>query len=185
MELIIKNKFFSPAGSSVVLNEKNEQVYLVKGSWASNTFTKKYAKTIKDMSGKVFYKVCNKRLHALTRACFVYDANNNQVAIIKEALAISAQMNFEIEGTAEPMTIKGYFMSEEGAKITVGDKVIGKVTPANLKKLGAGYVTTNVTDQFRVVFDDPEDAPFLVALVVAIDNIKDAHQRAANQHINH
>ncbi|MCQ2792052.1 MAG: hypothetical protein MJ208_00855 [Bacilli bacterium] len=179
MELVIKNKLMSLTGGSKVLNEKGELVYKVKGSWASNTFSKKYKKTVVDLNKKVYYKVCNKRIHGLIkRSALIYDASGNQVAKVTEGDILKG--GYEIEGTTEKMDIIGRLIPE--AEIKLAGKKIGTISIPGMKKVGPGYVVTHVTDQFKVTFDDPEDGPFMVALVVAIDNIIDAHQRSTRTH---
>ncbi|MCQ2793866.1 MAG: hypothetical protein MJ207_00620 [Bacilli bacterium] len=185
MELLVKNKLFSITGASRVFNEKKEQVYIVKGSWASNTFSKKYKKTIMDMNKKVYYKVCNKRIHGLKRSCFIYDANDKEVAHVKVGKLLTFGMDYEVEGVTEPLTIKGVIYSDAGAQIKLGNKVIGSIVPANLKRVAGGAMVStgiSVSTQFKVIFEDPADAPFLVALVIAIDNIHDAETRAMRNH---
>lgn len=184
MELLVKNKLASLTGGSKVLNEKDEQVYLVKGNWGSNTFTKKYSKSIMTMDKKLLYKVCNKRIHGpLKRACIIYDANKKEVARIMENGAFKC--GYQVEGATEKMEIVGTFIGE-GAAIMLGGKKIGKILSGNFKttKSGKAIIGMGITDKFRLVFNDPEDGPFLVALVIAIDNIRDAYRRSNSGSIN-
>lgn len=182
MELLIKNNLLT--SGSKVLNEKEEQVYLVKGSFGSNTFTKKYAKSIMTMDKKLLYKVCNKRIHGpLKRACIIYDANKKEVARIMENGAFKC--GYQVEGATEKMEIVGTFIGE-GASIMLGGKKIGKILSGNFKatKSGKAFVGMGITDKFKLVFNDPEDGPFLIAIVIAIDNIRDAYRRSKSGSIN-
>lgn len=184
MELLIKNKFFSLTGASKVLNEKNEEVYKVKGSWGSNTFTKKYAKRIMTMDKKLIYKVCNKRIHGpLKGVCIIYDANKKEIARISENGAFKC--GYQIQGATEKMEINGVFIGD-GASIMLGGKKIGKILSGNFKttKSGKAIIGMGITDKFKLTVNDPEDAPFLVAIVIAIDNIRDAYRRKNTSNMN-
>lgn len=185
MELLVKNNLFT--SGSKVLNEKNEKVYKVKGNWGSNTFTKKYAKKIMTMDKKLLYKVCNKRIHGLLkRSAIIYDANKKEIARVSENGAFKC--GYQIEGTTEKMEIVGMFLGE-GASIMLGGKKIGKIALGNYKSKSKSLangkintysvVATGITDKFKLICDDPEDAPFLVAVIIAIDNIRDAYKRRA------
>lgn len=182
MELLIKNKLAS--SSSKVLNEKGEQVYIVKGSFASNTFSKKHKKKIMTMDKKLLYVVADKRIHGpLKRTCIVYDANKKEIARVSQNGAFKC--GYQIEGVTEKMEVVGAFTSHEGASIMLGGKKIGSIINGNLKetKNKKAIMTVGITDKYRVVFKDEEDGPFLVALVIAIDNMHDAdRRRAANSH---
>lgn len=190
MELLVKNNLLTTG--SKVLNEKNEQIYKVKGNWASNTFTKKYAKKIMTMDKKLLYRVCNKRIHGpLKRACIIYDANKKEIARVSENGAFKC--GYQIEGATEKMEIVGIFLGE-GASIMLGGKKIGKIVLGNYKSNSKSFangkintysvVATGITDKFKLVCDDPEDAPFLVAIVIAIDNIRDAYRRSNSSNMN-
>lgn len=184
MELLIKNKLASLTGASKVLNEKDEQVYKVKGSWGSNTFTKKYRKKIMTMDGKLLFSVCNKRIHGpLKRACIIYDGNKKEVARIMENGAFKC--GYQIEGASEKMQINGAFIGE-GASIMLGGKKVGKILSGNYKttKSGKAIIGMGITDKFKLSVTDPEDAPFLVAIVIAIDNMRDAYRRKNTRNMN-
>lgn len=177
MELLVKNKFASLTGASKVLNEKGEQVYKVKGSWGSNTFSKKYKKRIMTMDKKILYVVCNKRLHGLKRSAIIYDANKKEIARVTQNGAFKC--GYEIEGVDKKMEIVGHFMFGDGAQIMYGGEKIGTIISGNVKKSTANStVIVGITDKFKVTFKDEEDGPFMVAIVIAIDNITDAQQRA-------
>lgn len=186
MELLVKNKVASITGASRVFNEKDEQVYKVKGSWASNTFTLKYRKRIMTMDGKLLYSVCNKRIHGpLKRACIIYDSDKKEVARISENGAFKC--GYQIDGATKKMEINGAFIGE-GASITLDGKKIGKILSGNYKTKADGKVIVGVgilSDKFKLTVNDPEDAPFLVALVIAIDNMRDAYRRKNQSNANH
>lgn len=180
MELLVKNKFGSITGASKVLDEKGEEVYKVKGSFGSNAFTKKYKKTIMTMDKKVLYMVCNKRIHGLLkRSAIIYDANNKEVARVHQNGAFKC--GYEIEGVEKKMEIVGSFTFGGGAQVMYDGKSIGKIVNGNLKKdTGKAVVVAGITDKYKITFGDKDDGPFLVAVIIAIDNINDADKRRAS-----
>lgn len=177
MELLVKNKLFT--SSSKVLNEKDEQVYKVKGSFASNVFSKKYKKKIMTMNKELLYVVCNKRIHGpFKRAAIIYDANKKEIARVKQNGAFKC--GYEIEGVEKKMEIVGSFTFGGGAQVMYGGKAIGKIVNGNLKKSTDKVVmTVGITDKYKITFDDKDDGPFLVAVIIAVDNIIDADKRRA------
>lgn len=181
MELLVKNKFGSLTGASKVLNENKEHVYKVKGSFGSNAFTKKYKKKIMTLDKKLLFTVCNKRIHGLfKRAAIIYDANKHEVARVTQNGAFKC--GYQIEGTDKKMEIVGHFISSEGASVMYGGKKIGKIISGNYKQKGNMTIIAGLMDSFKLTFEDEKDGPFLVAVVVAIDNITDADQRQASKH---
>lgn len=164
MKLILKNKFGSISGASKVLDEKGEQAYIIKGSFASNTFSKKYKKVIMSMDKKKLFIVCNKRLHGLHRAAFIYDGNKKEIAIVKQAKLLD--FSFDVEGASEKITI-------DRSGVTLGSKRIGSIMPGGEKM--------SLMDSYTIEVDDQDDAAFLVALTIAIDNMHDASNRSAKR----
>ena len=170
MYLVLKNKFGSITGASKVTNEKGEQVYSVEGSFGSNVFTKKYKKTIVNSKGEKLYTVCNKRIHGLKRACFIYNADEVEVCRIQQQIKLGG--GFTVEGLKQKIEINR--VSITSFDILVDGKKTGSIGPDRNEK---GKIKMSVTDTFRIEFNDPEDASFMVAMAVAIDNISDANSR--------
>ena len=182
MELIVKNKFGSLTGASKVLNSQKEEVYKVKGSFGSNAFTKKYKKTIMTLDKKVLFTVCNKRIHGpFQRAAIIYDANNNEVArVVQDGMF---KCGYQVEGVGKKMEIVGHFLTSDGANVMSDGKKIGNIISTNYKQKGNAIMIAGLTDSFKLTYENEQDGPFLVAVVIAIDNITDAdRRRAANNH---
>ena len=67
-------------------------------------------------------------------------------------------------GATEPITVEGTGWNLD---IKLGNKIIGKIEPSK-------EINFNNTYVFEA--KDKEDVPFLVAMLIAIDNIHDAHR---------
>lgn len=157
MKLYIKNKLISLKGASEILNENKEPVYKVEGKLISPT--KK--KTITDMEGNVLYIVRNKYWRFFRRSCLIYDKDKNKIAkIVKKFFSIGGK--FWVEGYKDEIKIEGGWKKRASDIIRNGE-IIGTVR--------------REFDLFKdsFVLDAKEDdIEFLMALVIAIDNIGDA-----------
>jgi len=159
MQLLVKNKIVSLKGSSFVTNEAKEKVFIVNGKLISPT-RKKF---IKDKDGKLLYIVRNKFWRLFLYKAFIYDANKVKIATVVRKFSLKAK--FEILGTDRPFRIDGNILGWN-FDIIFGDEVIGHIS----RKVIA------LSDQFMLDVKHDEDAPFLVALVIALDNIVDNMQ---------
>ena len=160
MKLIIKNKFFSMGGGSFVQNEAGENVYKVKGKWFSPT----RKKIIKDMQGETLYKVRNKWFNFFFNKAYIYDSEGEKV------------------GKLTNDGITGLKLVDYTDNITVSR---GLKLKREIYKNGecVGYITRNLTlvrDAFTLEINDNEDIPFFVALVIAIDNVRDKDRTDRN-----
>ncbi len=154
MKVIIKNKFFSLGGSSSVKDEKGENVFFVKGRLFSPT----HVKWVCDKDKHKLYKVRNKWFNFINERAYVYEGRT-KVARVKHPLF--GGKKFIIEGYKDEIIIDGDFFS---AKSTI---------MRNGKPVGT------INREFSVVNDtfsleaEANDMPFMIALVIAIDNIFD------------
>jgi len=162
MHLTVKNKFFSLGGSSKVLNENNQNALLVKGKMFSPT-KKKF---VKDLTKKTLFIVRNKFWSLLGRKALIYDGNKNLVATVKREIKFVA--GFTITGAEQEIRVDANNIGGLSLRITMGGKEIGTIHRPFLA----------LTDTFELDFADEEDAPFLVALVIAIDNITDRNRKS-------
>lgn len=154
MKLFIKNKFFSIGGSSFVTNEAGENVYKVKGKWFSPT----RKKIIKDMQGEKLYKVRNKWFNFFFNKAYIYDAEGEKIAKLT---------NDGITG----LKLVDY---PDNINIARGAFKLKREICKNGECVG--YVTRDFSffrDSFTLDINDNEDIAFFVALVIAIDNIRD------------
>lgn len=166
MELTVKNKFFSLGGSSKVLDENGKDALVVKGKFF--TITKK--KFVRDLNGNLLFIVRNKFWNFIRRKALIYDANKKLIARVIRDFKI--RQSYTIEGAQEEIKVVangavglGFDMS-----ITMGGKEIG-----HIKRPFVQW-----TDTFNVTVLDPEDAGFMVALIIAIDNIQDQAKKNNN-----
>lgn len=155
MKVYIKNKFVSLGGSSTVKNENGDDVFFVKGKIMSPT----HVKHVCDASGKKLYKVRNKWFNYFVYRAYVYDENKTKIARVKHPLFSGKK--FVIEGYKDEILIHGDFFSPHST-ITRNGKEIGTITRQ----------FDLLVDSFCLEADESE-MPFLIALVIAIDNILD------------
>lgn len=154
MKVIIKNKFFSLRGSSSVTNEAGESLFIVKGRLLSPT----KVKWVCDKTGKKLYKVRNKYINFFVHRAYVYDTKE-KIAKVKHPLF--GGKKFIIEGYKDEILIDGDFFSFQSSIVCNG-KTIGTI----IRNI------TIVNDAFTLEAEE-EDMPFMIALVIAIDNIFD------------
>lgn len=154
MKVCIKNKF-SLRGSSSVKDERQQDVFFVKGKLAS--ITKK--KFVCDLDGNVLYTVRNKFINMFSHSAFVYDEDKNKIAKVKHPMF--SVKKFVVEGYQDEITVDGDFFSLHSEIVRNGE-VIGTITREFTVMLDAFYLEA-----------DESDMPFLIALVIAIDNICD------------
>lgn len=154
MKVYVKNKLMSLKGSSSVYDENNQDIYKVKGKFFSITSKKK----ILDMDNNVLYFVRNKFFHFLTHSSFILDANKHKIAKVKNRLF---KTGFDLIGYEDTISLDGYSIS--GYSIIKNGEKVGTVRSPML----------TLTDTYEVEVDNQEDVPFMVALIIAIDNVID------------
>lgn len=155
MIVYIKNKF-SLAGGSSVLDERQNPVFNVKGKVFS--ITRK--KTLCDAEGNRLFVIRNKFVNWFVHRAYIFDKDGNRVATVKDKW-LNLNKEYFITGTKDEYKIEGKFFSPTAYILRNG--------------LAAGIIRR----QFAVVMDAfeleaaPEDIPFMIALVIALDNIVD------------
>lgn len=156
MKVFIRNKFMSLTGASKVLNENKEPIYKVKGKFLS--IRKK--KRICDLDGNVLYRVQNKMFNWIHEKAYILNAKKQRIATVTKR-ALSKAHTYVVEDFKDEILVDGQFFSRE-CNILINDKTIG-----SLKR-----ELSFVEDHF-VLDVEYEDIPFLIAMVIAIDNITD------------
>ena len=170
MRLFIKNKIFTLSGSSFVLDEKGNKVFKVKGKWG--LFSPTHKKKIIDKDGNLRYIVRNKFWRFISTSCFLYDDSKQKIAMLTNN-DFDIRSRYVLKGYQDEIVIKGNF--SEFPKFTMDIEKNGK----NIGKITRDF--TIIRDSFVLdIFDDTEDA-FLVALVIAIDNIADDRRSRNNR----
>lgn len=156
MKVFIKNKLISWGGSSTVLNEQEQPIFNVKGKIFSPT-KKKF---MYDMNGKLLYIIRNKWWTFMSDKVLIYNADKERIACIKKN-RFSWNLKYQIEDTIDNMSIEGKFFSGK-SNIMRNGQPVGVIT----RKF------TIVNDAFTLEADE-SDIPFLTALVIGFDNLKD------------
>ena len=158
MKIIVKNKFVSWGGSSKVEDEAGNPLYRVKGKAFS--WTRK--KTLLDLNGNVLYRIRNKWPTFLLHSAYVCDKDGNRICKVKQN--ISFKQAYVIEETRDDIRVNGYILS--GMQVARNGQYLGTVT----KKFWS------LRDYFELDVLDGQDPSFLIALVIAIDNVNDKSQ---------
>lgn len=158
MKVIIKNKFFSLGGSSSVKNENGEDVFFVKGKILSPT----HVKWVCDKDKNKLFKVRNKWFNFINERAYVYEGKT-KVAKVKHPFL--GGKKFVVEGYKDEILIDGDFFSLKSTIMRNG-KPVGTINRE----------FTVVNDTFALEAEEA-DMPFMIALIIAIDNICDKIQR--------
>lgn len=156
MKVYIKNKFWSWGGGSSVVNENKEPVFQVKGKVFSIT-RKKY---LCDLDGNRLYTIRNKWFNWFIHKAFIYDSDNNKIATVKDKW-FNVNQEYFVMGYKDEIKIQGKFFGLT-TQILKNGEVIGTIRRQ----------ITFINDAFELDAAE-EDIPFLIALVIAIDNICD------------
>ena len=164
MKYVIKNKIVSFGGSSTVRDEAGNDLFFVKGRIFS--FTR--FKTITDLNGTPIYKVRNRFINILLPKVYLMDDKGNRILTIKKKSLFSLRQNFEI-------------IQEPGCELNIsiqGD-YIGRHYDILDNGVPVAHVRRNfnlVKDSFWLETEDEKNAPFYIALVIAVDNYYDKLQ---------
>lgn len=146
----------SLGGSSSVENEQKEPILRVKGKVFSIT----HKKRIVDLNNQTLFVIRNKYWHLTKHSAFIYDANKVRIAKVTSKW-INVNNEYFVEGYKDDIKIQGNFFSSQ-CQIVRNGEVIGTI-----RRQIAMFI-----DSFELEANE-EDIPFLVALVIAIDNIVD------------
>lgn len=160
MKFYVTNKFASIGGSSKVVDENKQPIFMVKGKVFSITRKKK----ICDLDGNVLYKVRNKFWHLFLKSAYIYDSEGNKIVKVQRKFAI--KNDYKIIGTEDEYSIDGSLFGWNFTLIKNG-------TPIGTIKRELNFIVNS----FEVNVENPDDAPFMIALVIAIDNIVDRSSR--------
>ena len=156
MKVYIKNKLWSIGGGSSVVDENKNDVFKVKG----RAFSITKVKYICDLQDKRLFKVRNKWFNFFVHKAYIYDENKRKIATVKDKF-FNTKGEYFVLGYKDEIKIQGNFFG------------------LNSQILKNGETVGNINRQFSVISDafeldaDQDELPFLVALVIAIDNITD------------
>lgn len=160
MKVYIKNKIVSLGGSSTVKDASGKDIYKVQGRALSLTRVKK----ICDMDDNVLYKVRNRWFNFFIHSSFIYDAQTKKrIVKVKNRFF---KPGFDIISDGTEMRVDGKWFS------TTATIVRDNVPVGYIRREFANAADVLFRDSFE--FEGPDDEmPFLIALVIAIDNIVD------------
>ena len=154
MKVYVKNRL-TLAGGSKVFDENGKDVLKVKGK----AFRFRHKKRVCDLEGKVLYRVQNKFWNWLYPSCYILTADKKRLG--KLVRKVRGESKFVLEDFPDEITLDGKFMSSVVTVMRKGEPI--------------GTIKTNftvVSDKYEVEGEEA-DIPFLVALTIAMDNIKD------------
>jgi len=163
MKVFVKNKLISFGGSSIATDENGNKVFKIKGKWVLFSPTRK--KKIYDKDGKLLYIVRNKWFNWWHTRTYIFDASKQKIATIRNNINLSNGSKYVVEGYKDEISFDGKFFSGQ-MKILNNGEVVGSLNRE----------FTFVRDSFCLEAKE-EDLPFMVALVVAIDNINDKNAK--------
>ncbi|MGI6714490.1 MAG: hypothetical protein ACOX3K_05565 [Bacilli bacterium] len=161
MKLTVKNKYLSPLGSSYVLDEQKKKRYRIKGTIS---FTAK--KRILDMNRSLHYVVRNKFFAPITPRVFIYNHAGVKVATVSTN-RYDFKNRYDVVSDTDSIILSGNLFQFPDMKleITKNGIKIGTLT----KKFNL------MRDVFTIEADNAEEESFLIALVIAVDNIIDRY----------
>lgn len=160
MKLIIKNKLITLGEGSTVCDENGKEMFKVKGKVFS--ITRK--KNIYDMEGNYLYTVRNKFWHFIYNSAFIMHKKEKIAKLANNRWDFKRK--FVLQGYQDDIVISGNLFQFPDIKMEI---------TKNGKKIGTLIKNFNlIRDAYTLEVDSEEDAGFLVALVIGVDNIYDA-----------
>lgn len=157
MKLFVNNKTLSFGGNSVVTNEQGETVYNVKGKWV--IFSPTHKKRIYDANKNLLFKVRTKFINIWKPKAYIFNANGERIAKIKPA---NLTTEYYVEGYKDEITLVKNGALKFDYSVVKNEEPFARI-----------YSEFSVVNDKYVIEANEEDMPFLVALVIALDNIKD------------
>lgn len=154
MKVFVKNRFTLARGSKV-LDENGKEVLKVKGKMLSA----RRKKQICDLDGKVLYRVQNKFWSMFLPSSYMLTADKKKIGRLVRKLG--GKSKYVLQDFPDEISLDGGFFS---GKVTV----MRKGEPIGSIKAKFAFIN----DKFEVEGEEA-DIPFLVALTIAMDNIRD------------
>ena len=163
MDLMIRNKWITLRGSSVVKDADEKDVMKVKGKFW--TFTAK--KFVQTLDGETKFIVRNKFWRLFAYRAYVLDPDKNKVAKIRRKI-FSFHDRYFIDSTYGQLEVKGNILCHDYHIYLNGEEV--------------GHIARKISlrDSFVLHLEDGIDPMFYLALTIAIDNITDRRRSNAS-----
>lgn len=160
MKLFIKNKYITIGGSSYVKDENDKDMFAIKGKVFSIT----HKKEVYDTNGNLHYIVRNKFWHFINDSTYIYDKDKNKIAMLANN-KFDFKHKFVLTGYKDDITISGNLLQFPDIKMEI---------TKNGQKIGTLTKDFNILrDTYTLEIDNEQDAPFMVALAIGVDNIFD------------
>ncbi len=159
MKVYIKNKFLSLRGDSAILDENLQPIYVVEGK----LFSLSHMKKLYDRNNNLLYIIKNRVFNFFRYRTYIYDQDHQLIATIKDKM-FNFKREYFIEGCEDEIRIEGKFIGLT-SKIIKNGQVCGIIR----RKI------TFLADAFELEASE-EDMPFMIAVVIAMDNLIDKKQ---------
>lgn len=159
MKIYISNKLASFKGNSSILFEDGSTAFNVAGKAVSFRRTKR----IFDANGNLLYIVKNKLINVFVHKAFIYDAQGNKVCSVKDKF-FNTKQEYSSDGSPAYATLGGFYGRE--VQLLRNGQPIGSIR----RNIGV------FADKYELETNASELA-FLVAFVIAIDNIRDNRKK--------
>ena len=163
MDLLIRNKWISLRGSSVVRDENENDVMKVKGKF----FTVTRKKFVQTLEGETKFIVRNKFWRLFAYRAYVMTPDKHKVARIRRKI-FSFHDRYFIQSDIGELEIKGNILLHDYHIYLNGEEV--------------GHIARKISlrDSYVLHLEEGIDPEFYLALVIAIDNITDQRRQDAN-----
>ena len=156
MDLMIRNKWVSLRGGSVVKDVNEQDALRVKGKF----WTVTHKKFVQTLNGETKFIVRNKFWRLFAYRAYIMTPDKHKVARIRRKI-FSFHDRYFIESEYGKLEIKGNILLYD-YHIYLNDKEIGHIARR-----------ISLRDSFVLHLEEGVDPLFYVALVIAIDNITD------------
>ena len=162
MDLMIRNKWISLRGSSVVRDENENDVMQVRGKFW--TITRK--KFVQTLDGETKFIVRNKFWRLFAYRAYVMTPDKHKVARIRRKI-FSFHDRYFIKSDLGELEVKGNILCHDYHIYLNGEEV--------------GHIARKISlrDSFVLHLEEGIDPAFYLALVIAIDNITDQRRSDA------
>ena len=165
MEYLIKNKLMSITGGSFIKDKEGNEPYIIKGKFFSIARKKK----ILDKEGNLLYIIRNKYWNFMKKRAYIYNAEGEKIlTLLKKTLKLENRF-YAQEYINGNLTIEGKLF-RLGYEVIDNEQNIAQIR----QKLRL------IANEFILPTDTSDRLPFLIALVIAMDNIKDNIRNSSN-----
>ena len=163
MDLMIRNKWISLRGSSVIRDENENDVMKVKGKF----FTVTRKKFVQTLEGETKFIVRNKFWRLFAYRAYVMTPDKHKVARIRRKI-FSFHDRYFIQSDLGELEIKGNILLHDYHIYLNGEEV--------------GHIARKISlrDSYVLHLEEGIDPEFYLALVIAIDNITDQRRQDAS-----